>query len=148
MLGWLTVRFADMIPNWGASIAGGKVLAGRRPMIKDLVWCKKGLRPVLARHVIQLLRWSESFLSQPDKILIQKSNKLSKSELHEKPTGSCLTEYTSCCFNLETAASIIVWPITVLNKGNHRYRYTKDLRGLCNALSWFSDLKYILWKSY
>ncbi len=27
MLGWLTVRFADMIPNWGASIAGGKVLA-------------------------------------------------------------------------------------------------------------------------
>ncbi len=27
ILGWLTVRFADMIPNWGASIAGGKVLA-------------------------------------------------------------------------------------------------------------------------
>ena len=23
MLGWLTVRFADMIPDWGASIAGG-----------------------------------------------------------------------------------------------------------------------------
>ncbi len=26
MLGWLTVRFADMIPNWGASIAGGEFL--------------------------------------------------------------------------------------------------------------------------
>ncbi len=30
MLGWLTVRFADMIPNWGA---GGKVLANMKIMM-------------------------------------------------------------------------------------------------------------------
>ena len=40
MLGWLTVRFADMIPNWGALIAGAKVLAMGYGYseIRNLVW--------------------------------------------------------------------------------------------------------------